>query len=218
MMLNTNCAWARLKRGSSPRLWWETHQTTEAERAHQERPPAAASVPWPLPSSPPFRLANNLLVFPENLLLSSRQSEARDAIRLSVFVVTSLLGSYLLQILRHGSPALHGGRKKTRQFFSSTPLNCHEVSLYLQMQIHCWQSTDLEEGCQGWDPEVCNHIDVWIWGDIFFFRLLWKISFLCKILLKSISEFFSPLEGTFQPLSLENSQCRINSKRNVERI
>lgn len=90
---------------------------TEAEQAHQERPPAAASVPSPPPSSPPFRLASNLLVFPENLLLSSRQSEARDAIRLSVFVVASLSGSYLLQILRHGSPALHGGRKNEAILF-----------------------------------------------------------------------------------------------------
>lgn len=88
---------------------------TEAERAHQERPPAAASVPSSPPSSPPFRLASNLLVFPENLLLSSRQSE--PAIRLSVFVVTSLSGSYLLQILRHGSPTLHGGRKNEAILF-----------------------------------------------------------------------------------------------------
>lgn len=75
---------------------------TEAERAYQERPPAAASVPSchlpdRLPSDCPAGDLPRVLLPPHqvNLLLPGRQTTARNVVRLSLFVVAPYLGSYL---------------------------------------------------------------------------------------------------------------------------
>lgn len=173
MTLDTNITWKRLERGSRPRQ--SGANWGKAGKARK----ATSCCLCPLRFSS-LQLSSQQSACPlprMNLLLPSRQSKARNAVRLSMFVVAPYLGSYLfLQIPHYGSPALHGGKKKG-QFFFSTPLNCHEAILYLQMQIHCWQSTGLEEGWQRGDPGVCNHVGWCLdFGDIFFFRLLWRIS------------------------------------------
>lgn len=119
MMLDTNCTWARLKLGRPPRhgdgrassLLKHSSQTKKGHQLLLLSPP---HLPALLPSD---CLHSNLLIFPVNWLSSSRQSKARNAIRLSMFVVASHSGSYLLQIPHYGSSTLHRKKKKTGNSF-----------------------------------------------------------------------------------------------------
>lgn len=152
---------------------------TEAERAYRERPPAAASVPSchlpdHLPSDHPAGDLPRVLLPPHqvNLLLPGRQTTARNAVRLSLFVVAPYLGSYLFsQIPHYGSPALHGVKEKAILFLNPIKLS-GSYSLFTKadplLTVHRPRGRLAKRRSESLQSCWCLDLG----GTVFFFRLL----------------------------------------------
>lgn len=178
----------------------------------------------PPPRSPPFRPSSwqfALVLLPPhqvNLLLPSKQTMARNAVRLSLFVVAPYLGSYLFsQIPHYGSPALHGVKEKAILFLNPIKLS-GSYSLFTKadplLTVHRPRGRLAKRRSESLQSGWCLDLG----GTVFFSGFYEELALAQNIIKVYQWILFPPFEGTFQPLSLENSQRQTDCKWNEERF